>query len=109
MKYALIVRRGLPDNRQRRKRPSLCGLQPPVAPQLKRALPWEALCEVMTHHWRRAGNITMAVLACRGMWGCMPSIVLIVKRLHAALWKRTWPRMLWRGCSLGVRTICGRG
>ena len=24
--------------------------------QLKRALPWEALCEVMTCHWRRAGK-----------------------------------------------------
>src|SRR5215510_6589654 len=24
--------------------------------QLKRALPWEALCEVMTRHWRRAGK-----------------------------------------------------
>jgi hypothetical protein len=26
--------------------------------QLKRALPWEALCEVMTRHWRRAGKNT---------------------------------------------------
>ena len=26
--------------------------------QLKRALPWEALCEVMTCHWRRAGRNT---------------------------------------------------
>jgi hypothetical protein len=26
--------------------------------QLKRALPWEALCEVMTCHWRRAGKNT---------------------------------------------------
>lgn len=24
--------------------------------QLKRALPWEALCEVMTRHWRQAGK-----------------------------------------------------
>jgi hypothetical protein len=26
--------------------------------QFKRALPWEALCEVMTRHWRRAGKNT---------------------------------------------------
>ena len=26
--------------------------------QLKRALPWEALCEVMTHHWRLVGKNT---------------------------------------------------
>ena len=26
--------------------------------QLRRALPWEALCEVMTRHWRRAGKNT---------------------------------------------------
>src|ERR671934_1426575 len=26
--------------------------------QLKRALPWDALCEVMTRHWRRAGKNT---------------------------------------------------
>src|SRR6266446_719260 len=26
--------------------------------QLKRALPWEALCEVMTRHWRQAGKDT---------------------------------------------------
>jgi hypothetical protein len=26
--------------------------------QLQRALPWEALCEVMTRHWRRAGKNT---------------------------------------------------
>ena len=26
--------------------------------QLKRALPWEALCEIMTRHWRRAGKNT---------------------------------------------------
>lgn len=33
---------------------------PPNHPllQLKRALPWEALCEVMTRHWRRAGKNT---------------------------------------------------
>src|SRR2546423_13171178 len=27
--------------------------------QLKRALPWEALFEVMTRHWRRAGQNTV--------------------------------------------------
>ena len=26
--------------------------------RLKRALPWEALCAVMTRHWRRAGKNT---------------------------------------------------
>ena len=26
--------------------------------QLQRALPWEALCEVMTRHWRQAGKNT---------------------------------------------------
>ena len=26
--------------------------------QLKRALPWQALCEVMTRHWRQAGHNT---------------------------------------------------
>jgi hypothetical protein len=24
--------------------------------RLKRTLPWEALCEVMTRHWRQAGK-----------------------------------------------------
>ena len=24
--------------------------------QLKRALPWDALCQVMTFHWRQAGK-----------------------------------------------------
>ena len=28
--------------------------------QLKRALPWEALGEVMTRHWRQAGKTPMA-------------------------------------------------
>lgn len=33
---------------------------PPNHPllQLKRALPWEALCEAMTRHWQRAGKNT---------------------------------------------------
>src|SRR5205807_7423635 len=30
---------------------------PPLL-QLKRALPWEVLCEVMARHWRRAGKNT---------------------------------------------------
>ena len=30
----------------------------PTLLQLKRALPWEALCEVMTRHWRQAGKNT---------------------------------------------------
>ena len=38
--------------------------------QLKRALPWEALFEVMTCHWRRAGKNIDGRLACRGMWPC---------------------------------------
>ena len=53
--------------------------------QLKRALPWEALCEVMTHHWRRAGKNTDGR---PGMpWDValyVPLIVLmVVKRLPA--------------------------
>lgn len=28
---------------------------PPLL-QLKRALPWDALCQVMTFHWRQAGK-----------------------------------------------------
>jgi hypothetical protein len=53
--------------------------------QLKRALPWEALCEVMTRHWRQAGKNTdghpglawdVALYA--------PLVVLmLVKHLHA--------------------------
>jgi hypothetical protein len=53
--------------------------------QLKRALPWEALCEVMTRHWRRAGKNT------DGRPGLpwevalyVPLVVLmVVKNLHA--------------------------
>ena len=30
---------------------------PPRLPR-KRALPWDALCEVMTRHWRQAGQNT---------------------------------------------------
>ena len=53
--------------------------------QLKRALPWEALCEIMTRHWRRAGKNT------DGRPGLpwhvalyVPLVVLmLVKHLHA--------------------------
>src|SRR5262245_12095985 len=53
--------------------------------QLQRALPWEALCEVMTRHWRRAGKHTDG----RPGWPWDvalygPLIVLmVVKHLHA--------------------------
>jgi hypothetical protein len=53
--------------------------------QLKRALPWEALCEVMTRHWRQAGKNTdgRSGLA----WDValyVPLVVLmLVKNLHA--------------------------
>jgi hypothetical protein len=53
--------------------------------QLKRALPWEALCEVMTHHWRRAGKNTDGRPGLPWDVGLyVPLIVLmVVKRLHA--------------------------
>ena len=44
--------------------------------QLKSALPWEALFEVMTRHWLKAGKKSMVDLACCGMspymrpWWC---------------------------------------
>ena len=38
--------------------------------QLKRALPWEALGEIMTRHWRQAGKTPMAARAYPGMWPC---------------------------------------
>jgi hypothetical protein len=53
--------------------------------QLKRALPWEALCEVMTRHWRRAGKNTDG----RPGWSWdvtlyVPLVVLmLVKHLNA--------------------------
>jgi hypothetical protein len=53
--------------------------------QLKRALPWQALCEVMTRHWRRAGKNTDGRPGVP--WDValyVPLIVLmVVKRLHA--------------------------
>jgi hypothetical protein len=53
--------------------------------QLKRALPWEALCEVMTRHWRRAGKNTDGHPGLP--WDVslyVPLIVLmVVKHLHA--------------------------
>jgi hypothetical protein len=53
--------------------------------QLKRALPWEALCAVMTRHWRRAGKNTDGRPGLP--WDValyVPLIVLmVVKRLHA--------------------------
>ena len=53
--------------------------------QLKRALPWEALCEVMTHPWRRAGKNTDGRPGLPWDVGLyVPLIVLmVVKRLHA--------------------------
>jgi hypothetical protein len=53
--------------------------------QLQRALPWEALCEVMTRHWRRAGKNTDGRPGLP--WDValyVPLIVLmLVKHLHA--------------------------
>jgi hypothetical protein len=53
--------------------------------QLKRALPWEALCEVMTRHWRRAGKNTDGRPGLP--WDVslyVPLLVLmLVKKLHA--------------------------
>ena len=45
------------DNREWRHCFDRC--QPyPLILQLKRALPWEGLCEVMTRYWRRADKNT---------------------------------------------------
>src|SRR5262249_59696274 len=53
--------------------------------QLQGALPWEALCEVMTRHWRRAGKNTEGGPGLP--WDValyVPVIVLmLVKKLHA--------------------------
>src|SRR5262245_26547785 len=53
--------------------------------QLKRALPWETLCEAMTRHWRRAGKNTDGHPGLP--WDValyVPLIVLmVVKNLHA--------------------------
>jgi hypothetical protein len=53
--------------------------------QLKRALPWEALCEVMTRHWRRAGKNTdgrPGVPWDVAWYGPLIGL-MVVKRLHA--------------------------
>ena len=53
--------------------------------QLKRALPWQALCEVMTRHWRQAGKNTDGRPGLA--WDValyVPLVVLmLVKHLHA--------------------------
>ena len=53
--------------------------------QLKRALPWEALCAVMTRHWRQAGKNTDGRPGLA--WDValyVPLVVLmLVKHLHA--------------------------
>src|SRR5499426_1509067 len=53
--------------------------------QLKRALPWEALCEVMTRHWRRAGkNVDGHPGLAWDIALYVPLVVLmVVKNLHA--------------------------
>ena len=64
--------------------------------QLKRALPWEALCEVMTRPWRRAGKNTDGRPGLP--WDValyVPLIVLmLVKHLNAREMKRVGE---WRG------------
>jgi hypothetical protein len=39
--------------------------------QLKRALPWAALCEVMTRRWAAAGKNTEVARAYPGTYRCM--------------------------------------
>ena len=53
--------------------------------QLKRALPWEALCEVMTRHWRRAGKNTdgRPGLAWDVMLYVPLVVLMLVKHLNA--------------------------
>src|SRR5215831_10053529 len=53
--------------------------------QLKRALPWEALCEVMTRHWRRAGKNTdgRPGLPWHVSLYVPLLVVMVVKKLHA--------------------------
>src|SRR2546422_8268196 len=53
--------------------------------QLKRALPWEALFEVMTRHWRRAGKNTdgRPGLAWDVALYVPLVVLLLVKKLHA--------------------------
>jgi hypothetical protein len=54
--------------------------------QLRRALPWEALCEVMTRHWRRAGNNTDGGPGLP--WDVALSVPLVVLRLVKNLTSR---------------------
>ena len=53
--------------------------------QLKRALPWEALFEVMTRHWRQAGkNVDGHPSLAWNVALSMPLMVLMmVKHLHS--------------------------
>jgi hypothetical protein len=53
--------------------------------QLKRALPWEALCEVMTRHWRQAGKNTdgRPGLAWDVALYVPLGVLMLVKHLHA--------------------------
>ena len=66
-------------------RVQVSGAYKPPWLQRKRALPWEALCEVMTRHGRRAGTNT----AGRPGWPwdvglSVPlSVLLLVQPLHA--------------------------
>ena len=77
--------------------------------QLKRALPWEALFEVMTCHWRRAGKNTDGRPGLP--WDValyVPLVVLmVVKNLNAREMEAYVQKMLWRVCSLGDRTPPG--
>jgi hypothetical protein len=60
---------------------------PPNHPllQLKRALPWEALCEVMTRHWRQAGKNTdgRPGLPWAGALYVPLMVLMLVKHLNA--------------------------
>ena len=75
--------------------------------QLKRALPWEALCEVMTRHWRRAGKNTDGRPGLP--WDValyVPLIVLmLVKHLHARAMEAYVAENVVARCSLGAKTI----
>src|SRR4030095_12928214 len=53
--------------------------------QLKRALPWAALCEVMTRHWRQAGKNTDGPpgLAWDVALYVLLVVLMLVKHLHA--------------------------
>src|SRR6059058_2125324 len=75
--------------------------------QLKRALPWEALCEVMTRHWRRAGKNTDGRPGLA--WDVtlyVPLVVLmLVKNLKARDMEAYLAENVVARCSLGARTI----